>query len=117
MGGSAARAMGETRHGSNLDDFALLTSWATPAAHEAGGTPEQFLARKEKARAKGAELGVSLTSLALQAQLAVSGPTPTGSPAETARPGQLNPELSRWLMGLPAEWASCAPTATRSARR
>src|SRR6185312_12578803 len=47
-------------------------------AHEAGGTPEQFLARKAKAKAKGADLGESLTSLSMQAQLA-SWPSPTTS--------------------------------------
>lgn len=29
-GGQAARAMGDTRHGSNLNDFAMLAGWATP---------------------------------------------------------------------------------------
>ena len=45
-------------------------SWATPAAAEAGGTPEQFLARKQAAVDKGSKLGVSLTNLSLQAQTA-----------------------------------------------
>lgn len=31
-GGQAARAMGETRHGSNLNDFVMLTGWPTPTA-------------------------------------------------------------------------------------
>ena len=31
-GGQAKRAMGEDRHGSNLQDFALLASWPTPDA-------------------------------------------------------------------------------------
>jgi hypothetical protein len=52
-----------------LTGTARLASWATPAAKEAGGTPEQFLERKRKANAKGASLGVSLTSLSLQATL------------------------------------------------
>ena len=52
-----------------LTGTARLSSWATPAAKEAGGTPEQFLERKRKAVAKGSSLGVSLTSLSLQAQL------------------------------------------------
>ncbi len=36
-GGQAKRAMGETRHGSNLNDFAMLAGWPTPMA----GTPAQ----------------------------------------------------------------------------
>ncbi len=36
-GGQASRAMGETRHGSNLNDFAMLAGWPTPMA----GTPAQ----------------------------------------------------------------------------
>ncbi len=61
----------------NLRDATQLASWATPASREAGGTPEQFLARKERARANGAELGISLTSLSLQVQLASPRATPS----------------------------------------
>jgi hypothetical protein len=45
------------------------SGWATPASHEAGGTPERFLERKKLAKANGSKLGISLTSLALQAQM------------------------------------------------
>lgn len=54
-------------------DPAVLASgpspWSTPASHEAGGTPERFLERKRLAQEKGSKLGISLTSLSLQAQM------------------------------------------------
>ena len=34
-GGQARRAMGNTRHGSNLNDFAMLASWPTPTSTDA----------------------------------------------------------------------------------
>lgn len=100
-----------------LNEVARLASWATPATKEAGGTPEQFLARKEKAVARGAQLGVSLTSLSLQVQLVASGEVPIGSIVAIEGSGQLNPAHSRWLMGLPPEWDELAPTAMPSSRK
>ncbi|PFH29087.1 hypothetical protein BX604_2859 [Burkholderia sp. JKS000303] len=58
-----------------------LSGWPTPTACEAGGTPEQFVARKLKSIAKGSKMGASLTDLGLVAQLA-GWPTPTAALAE-----------------------------------
>lgn len=49
---------------------ARMAGWATPAADEAGGTPEQFLERKRRANANGTHVGESVTSLSMQAKLA-----------------------------------------------
>ena len=78
-GGQAKRATEEARHGSNLNDFAMLAL---------------------NGPARMTHLGALLT----------------GCSAGTASGGQLNPEHSRWLQGYPPEWASCAPTETRSSR-
>jgi hypothetical protein len=71
------RANGGPPGFSNLNEIVLQTieiaPWATPASQEAGGQPEAFLARKEAARVNGSTLGISLTSLNLQAQTALPG--------------------------------------------
>ena len=101
--GAGTRRLG----GENLPTIA---SWATPAARDyrsENATDEFNEKRWNHSRGK---------PLSAEATLAL-GPTLIGSPAQTEKPGQLNPAFSRWLMGYPVEWDDCAPTATRSSRK
>jgi hypothetical protein len=47
----------------------------------------------------------------LPRQAAIAGQTQSGFPAPMEKRGVLNPALSRWLMGYPAEWGCCGATA------
>lgn len=63
--GAAGYSTASGRHsGTTLTDAARFAGWATPAAHEPGGTPEQALKRKE-----GLPCGQSVTHLSHQVQL------------------------------------------------
>lgn len=81
----------------------MLTSWPTPHTNSSTG-----------AGTGGREGGVNLqTAVCL---LTDSGETPSGSHAGTEKRGQLNPALSRWLMGLPVIWDLCALRVTPTIR-
>lgn len=94
-------------HGPRLGTQAHLSGWATPVATELSNTLESYRAMKANMRSGPR---TAITHPSLQAQLVASGPTLDGSTASTVSGGQLNPEHSRWLMGLPRAWGECAPS-------
>lgn len=85
-GGQSARAMGETRHGSNLNDFAMLSGWSTPLAAD-GGKADCLLPGVFRRMANGQTI-----STAMQARLS-GWPTP-GATLIDAKPNP--PITSGW---------------------
>jgi hypothetical protein len=111
--GERGGTMTENMSGSSLTQQASLASVASPSARDwkdASGMSETGVDPDSSIRSR-------LDQLPRQAQLADSGPTATGGTRGTGSTGQLNPEYSRWLMGLPAEFSSCADSAMLSRRR
>jgi hypothetical protein len=95
------RSRAEQSRGKPLSEQAhQLATWATPTANEKFRSEEFAKGRTP-----------NMTELA---RLAASGPTPNGSPAQTEKPGQLDPDHSRWVMGYLTAHLSCAPTETPS---
>jgi hypothetical protein len=99
-------------YGSQLRHEVMLYSVASPSARdwkdtsgmsETGVDPDGSILQR-------------LDQLPRQAQLADSGLTATGGTPATKSIGQLNPEYSRWLMGLPIEFSNCVDLAMRSVR-
>lgn len=95
-----------------------LCGWPTPRTADGEKnvrTPEGSAA--ELAR-KGTPQDLCMAAqIAGPARLTASGDLLTGSAAQTASGGQLNPDLSRWLMGYPTAWGNCADMVTLSSSR
>ena len=90
------RQTGKQHPGTTLTDAARFTSWATPTT------------RDHKDGDSASCQNMPINSL-LGRQIHLSG-----SPAETAKPGQLNPAFSRWLQGYPVSWCQAAIRVSRT---
>ena len=102
-----------------LPGAAALAGWTTPCSRDYRH-PNAKPFSERGGGTKGEQLNNQVTHQLANpcpARWTSDGTLLTGSFAQMANGGQLNPEHSRWLMGYPAGWGSCAATVTRSSRK
>ena len=114
-----------------LPGMAPLAGWPTPTSlspakdYNEAGSSAGLLAISKIALTIAQQFDPPLPAgqkflIRAQVRLTDSGPMLTGCCAEiltAPNSGPLNPEHSRWLQGIPPEWASCAPMAMRSTKK
>ncbi|WP_192034322.1 hypothetical protein [Pantoea agglomerans] len=92
---------------------AQIAGWPTPTtSNDRSPCPREALNTYRQNGTKIQKRLQDVAAIAGPARLTVSGEMLTGSIAGMESGGRLNPALSLWLMGLPAEWEDFAPQAT-----
>ncbi len=105
--GGTRKGEGQVQLTHQIADTAAL--WPTMKSANAG---------PDYAKLDRSKTGISLqTAMALRDATELTGPTPDGSSATTAKRGAPNPVFAFWLMGFPEEWISGALEAMRSYRK
>ena len=97
-----------------LPGEAQLSGWPTTSCNNDRSPRDWVMTREDGS--KNQQRLQDCAAIAGPARLTASGEMLTGSDAGMESGGQLNPEHSRWLMGLPPEWGSCVSTAMQSLR-
>ena len=103
------------KHTASLEHAVKFASWATPRRTDFMGGNNRTGRRTEAVRRKTGWNNLELArtmKTAVPVRLTAFGKRLTGSDAKMNGTGQLNPEHSRWLMGLPRVWGRCADMVT-----
>lgn len=132
---ATGRTVDGKKHTASLEHAVKFAGWPTAAARDwKDGTQQSCANIKENAllgrvvhqvgwstlrATDGSHGGPNQAGGALSHDVHTSGPHPSASNAETGKSGEfrLNPRFSLWLMGYPAEWASCGERAMQSCRK
>lgn len=113
-GSRAGTGITEGMTGSSLTQQAQVAGWPTTQASDGSGGGQ---AKRALNPARSNDLmDFAMLAKDCPARLTASGQMLTGSCAGMESGGQLNPDLSRWLMGYPVAWGSCGASAMQLIR-